>query len=77
MSPVEGMFAMPGFLKVRSADGPADEFYAPEQWVKAHPKDYKVLEKKPVDALRAAAHVSGAAPAVASKSVGNSVKEES
>ena len=68
---------MPGFVKVRSADGPADEFYAPADWVRLHPEAYKVLEKKPVDALRAADPVSGAAPVVASKSVGNSVKEES
>jgi hypothetical protein len=39
---------MPGFLKVRSKDGPKHTFYAPVESVEAWPDDYEVLDPEPV-----------------------------
>jgi len=66
---------MTGFLRVKSASGPDDEFYAPSEWVASHPDDYKVLEKTPVEkppgVIKTTARPSGSG----SKSVGNTKKE--
>jgi hypothetical protein len=66
---------MPGFLKVHAATGAKHEFYAPADWVAAHPDAYKVLDKTPVAQPGPVVYVSGKAPAKASKSVGETNKE--
>lgn len=66
---------MPGFLKVHAAKGVKHEFYAPADWVAAHPDAYKVLDSDPVPKPGPVIYVSGRAPAKTSKSVGKTNKE--
>lgn len=66
---------MPGFLKVHAASGEKHEFYAPADWVAAHPDAYKVIDKEPVSTPGPVVYVSGRASAKASKSVGKTNKE--
>lgn len=66
---------MPGFLRVRAASGDEHEFYAPADWVAAHPKTYMVLDKEPVFTPGPVVYVSGRASAKTSKSVGKTNKE--
>lgn len=39
---------MSGFIRVRAASGPRHKFYAPSDWVAAHPELYVVLDKESV-----------------------------
>ena len=72
---------MPGFLKVRAADGPKHVFYAPVEAVAAWPDDYEVLDKAPVDEPGPVEYVEAAPVAEkpstkAFASVGKSVGDE-
>lgn len=68
---------MSGFVRVRAASGPRHKFYAPVEWVAAHPELYVVIDKEPVSKPGPVEYVvRKPAPQVTEKSVGESEKEE-
>jgi len=67
---------MTSFLRVKSADGPDAEFFAPAAWVASHPGDYKVIDETPVEKSPAVIQTTARASASGSKSVGKTPKKE-